>query len=473
MSYALIDNASLTAVQRFLGKITITNTDTINGDLVALENFLQAILFYDELICIDNYKPEFREERKKVFDFIRFLSEEDYNLAEIDKLAKEEARQINPEIRGGEFVNEDFKSLIEQLKLNIVCTWDLASSVFYLTLKMLGQPSSPEFTKYSEISASIFSELSDLTGTQKGYWSKDVRIIGADGHEYSNNDFMTAREKQNRGEGGLSNGLSTFIASLNWLSYKSIYYSLAAQHLKADTFIHPLRHAYQIQWMKKTGSFGHEFTSRLIHNLNNQIKTTTSDIISHGHSDTFSLELPIFSAWIINQCDGNTNQVISTALELKNSSLFTEVRGILRQIHKAYDEDGIASGNTKVTKLLSDLEQVCGNIKRSYGLPTTQGINTSFLIKCVNCVTAVKLGITLPEVERTIPVPKFLQNHNQKVFSNVFKDLTHELTNTERLGSLRTQLGSSFVIDDRFYSAPKVEKPEFRWFESDWKKPMY
>ncbi len=44
MSYALIDNASLTAVQRFLGKITITNTDTINGDLVALENFLQAIL---------------------------------------------------------------------------------------------------------------------------------------------------------------------------------------------------------------------------------------------------------------------------------------------------------------------------------------------------------------------------------------------------------------------------------------------
>lgn len=472
MSYALIDNASLTAVQRFLGKITITNTDTINGDLVALENFLQAILFYDDLICIDNYKPEFREERKKDFNFIRFLSEEDYNLSEIDKIAKQEARQINPEIRGGEFVDEDFRSLIDQLKLNIVCTWDLASSVYYLTLKMLGQPSSPEFAKYSEISASIFSELSDLDGTQKGYWSKDVKIVGSDGHEYSEDYFRVSREKRSRGEGGLTKGLSTFIASLNWLSYKSIYYSLAAQHLKADTFIHPLRHTYQIHWMKKTGAFSHEYTSKLIHNLNNQIKTTTSEIISHGHSDSFSLEIPIFSAWIINQCDGNTSQVISTALELKNSDLFKEVRGILREIHKAYDEDGIASGNNKVTKLLSDLEKVCGNIKRKYGLPTTQGINTSFLIKCVNCITAVKLGITLPEVEKTIPVPEFLQNHNQKVFSNVFKNLTHELTNTERLGSLRTQLGASFVIDDKFYSAPKVERPEFRWLASDWKKPM-
>lgn len=34
MTYALIDNASLTAVQRVLGQIEIKNPDTINGDLV-------------------------------------------------------------------------------------------------------------------------------------------------------------------------------------------------------------------------------------------------------------------------------------------------------------------------------------------------------------------------------------------------------------------------------------------------------
>ncbi|EFC3045672.1 TPA: hypothetical protein ACHKAX_RS15560, partial [Escherichia coli] len=61
MSYALIDNASLTAVERTLGDILVKNPDTINGDLVAFENLIQAILFYDTLICVDNYKKEYRD----------------------------------------------------------------------------------------------------------------------------------------------------------------------------------------------------------------------------------------------------------------------------------------------------------------------------------------------------------------------------------------------------------------------------
>lgn len=37
MSYALIDNASLTAVERAVGRVVVKNPDTINGDLVALK----------------------------------------------------------------------------------------------------------------------------------------------------------------------------------------------------------------------------------------------------------------------------------------------------------------------------------------------------------------------------------------------------------------------------------------------------
>lgn len=73
MSYALIDNASLTAVERTLGDIVIKNPDTINGDLVAFENLIQAILFYDDLICVDNYKQEHRDARIAKFDFIKFF----------------------------------------------------------------------------------------------------------------------------------------------------------------------------------------------------------------------------------------------------------------------------------------------------------------------------------------------------------------------------------------------------------------
>ncbi|MNR53524.1 hypothetical protein D3C85_1735540 [compost metagenome] len=54
MTYALIDNATLTAVQRATGEVPVQNSDTINGDLCAVENFLQGILFYNDLLCIDN-----------------------------------------------------------------------------------------------------------------------------------------------------------------------------------------------------------------------------------------------------------------------------------------------------------------------------------------------------------------------------------------------------------------------------------
>lgn len=140
MSYALIDNASLTAVERTLGDILVKNPDTINGDLVAFENLIQAILFYDTLICVDNYKKEYRDKRIAKFDFIKFVSESDFQLSELDQLAQVESRQITSEIRGGEFVDDDFRQLVEMLKLNMICTWDLRSSVYYLTMKMLGQP---------------------------------------------------------------------------------------------------------------------------------------------------------------------------------------------------------------------------------------------------------------------------------------------------------------------------------------------
>lgn len=65
MSYVLIDNSTLTSVQRLLGEIQINNKNIIEGDILATENLIQSILFYDDILVIDDYKEEFKEERKK------------------------------------------------------------------------------------------------------------------------------------------------------------------------------------------------------------------------------------------------------------------------------------------------------------------------------------------------------------------------------------------------------------------------
>lgn len=466
MSYALIDNASLTAVERALGNVVVKNPDTINGDLVAFENFIQAILFYDDLVCIDNYKQEHRDQRISTFDCVRFLAPNDYGLSQIDSLAQTEARSIRPEIRGGEFVDDDFRELVDLLKLNMVCTWDMRSSVYYLTMKMLGQPNTPEYEKYSELSSAIFNELSDM-GTTTGYWSTEATLVSSEGHMYSAEEFKSEESDL----GGVTRPLEMFIASLNWLAFKSIYYSMAAKHLQADSFIHPIRHAYQLHWMKKTGAFGHDFTAKLISNLSDKVSSTVSEVIDHGRSATFSLDIPIFSAWLAQESGGVENS-IKAALELKKSDHFLVARETMREIKIVYDESGLAAGNAKTTKLISDLDKISGDLKRTYGVPSPQGIQGSFLIKSVNSLTALAGIPAIPDREFALSTPDFMKSNQSQAFSTIFKDITNELTSIERLGGHRDLLASNFQIDDEYYTAPKTEDPNFRWASSGWKRPM-
>jgi hypothetical protein len=158
-------------------------------------------------------------------------------------------------------------------------------------------------------------------------------------------------------------------------------------------------------------------------------------------------------------------------LELKATDPFVVARQILREIHIAYDENSFEEGNRKAKKLLDELDKICADIKRKHGIQSPQGIQVSFLIKSINSLISWT-GATIPEFEKTISIPSFLQNESYKTFSTIFKDVTNELTNVERLGGHRDLLASSFKIDSSYYVAPKIESPEFRFAATDWKRPM-
>ena len=117
MSYALIDNATLTAVQRILGMAQSRSRDSVDGDIAALENLVEAILFYDELVCIDDYKEEYREQRKQVFNFMTFMDPTSGSFNEIKDQAQNETDRLKPTIRGGEFSDEDFRGFLERLSM--------------------------------------------------------------------------------------------------------------------------------------------------------------------------------------------------------------------------------------------------------------------------------------------------------------------------------------------------------------------
>ena len=77
-------------------------------------------------------------------------------------------------------------------------------------MKMLGQPNTPEFHKYSEISSAIFNELSDA-GETIGHWSQNVRLIGSDGTIHTQEAMQKAAEEGKRGLGGTTRALDILL----------------------------------------------------------------------------------------------------------------------------------------------------------------------------------------------------------------------------------------------------------------------
>jgi len=473
LSYALIDNATLTATQRVFGDAKIRNPDIINGDLAAFENLIQAILFSDQLICLDDYKVEFRDKRALRFPFIRFISPTDLGLGTVEKSAREAASKMKPSIVGGKFQDNEFTELIELSKLNMICTWDLRSSVYYLTMKMLGQPNTEEYKKYSQLSSAIYGELAETSETH-GYWSKDIRLISSQGHEFTEAEFEQAKQNSNRGFGGTTNGLDMFIASLNWLAYKTIYYSMTARYLEADTYLHPIRHAYQVNWMARNGVYARDLGRDLIQRLASSSLSIASKITSQGRSIAIEYNLPVFTAFFI-QKTGKPEDILDLALQARQNSAIAEVRGALREIRLAFEENGYDGSSSLVKKWSNAIQSGCNATLAKYSVDTEQGIQSSTVINIYNTVAPFSTGYRIPGFNFNIPIPDFLKKNRIKAFGTVIKDVVQSLTNIERLGSIRDQLSVSFVYEkdwERIHVPPKTEDPRFARYGSDWKIPM-
>lgn len=53
-----------------MGEIPIKNKNTVDGDILAFETFIQTVLFYDDVFFLDDYKSDFREVRERFFKYV-------------------------------------------------------------------------------------------------------------------------------------------------------------------------------------------------------------------------------------------------------------------------------------------------------------------------------------------------------------------------------------------------------------------
>jgi hypothetical protein len=132
----LVDNATLSGVERLTGESQTLNLNNIDNDILCLEKLITAILFSDAIVGVDDYKDTFRSQRLKKFDFINFLSieAETYNALAGD--AADFARSMVFSFDGSKPAG-DVVSFFESLRIDPQLRWDIFVSSEYLTLSAL------------------------------------------------------------------------------------------------------------------------------------------------------------------------------------------------------------------------------------------------------------------------------------------------------------------------------------------------
>lgn len=472
MASALLDNATLTAVQRITGQAPSRSRDSVDVDLVAFENYVQARLFYDDLVVIDDYLPQHREARRAAFPHLSYIDPDEFKLRELSAVADAASDSIHPKIQGGEFSNPEFKALFQLLQTHMVCTWDISSSVYHLNLKVLASGGSDEFQKYGAVATAMFQELSDASSTGKRI-RNDLELVDRFGKPIGDG-YMVPDARWGSGESGPPSGaIHAFTASLVWVANRAMYYTLAAAHLKADAFLYPIRQAYQQHYLAQNFKYDADFPKRLVSQLSSTLSRDVAEVHNGGALAAGAIDLPIFSAWLANAC-ADPAAALHALEEIRLQKEFVEAREQVSELRDIYNDGSLADANKKIAKMTDRIGKVSAGMREKYSIKTQQGVPLTRLVTVYNAFAVLKGLPPLPKIDLAVKIPQFLRDMKREVgFAAVYRNVMNDLATFGILGQIRDILGRRVVIDEKAISySPKPEDPKYRHAHSRFKSPM-
>jgi hypothetical protein len=470
--YALIDNSTLTAMQRILGEIPINNKYLIDGDILCLESYLQAILLYDQLVFLDDYKEQYRASRKACFDKMLGFRPSAIGYNALIAKAKEVTEDIVLCVEGGKIKGRDFAPFFELLKMNVTFTWDLSSSVYYLTEKMLEDVGGLDLPKYSKLVSMIYVELLEKRGTKEEGAGPRVLLYDSKGNPIDSD--YTVRDKEGRvREADISKQVKAFFAGLNWLAFRTVVYTLTAKEFGVDLFLHPIRNAFQINLLCKLHVGNPAIFKPIILAMNGIVSETINKVMGATQPFVVQQPLPMFTIWLAEKT-GNPHRFIEAAYELRNDKAFVQARQQLIELEDMLSEGDHASFVKEANKLIRDVQKQMGAICAKFGVDTPQGIHLSPLISVWNFSTLATGLPQVPELNVDIKALAFVRDIlPARGFKAVYRTLLQDLTQIARLGKYYDIIASKVVLaEGANYYDSKVERAKYSRFKSWWKIPM-
>jgi len=477
MRYALIDDATLEAAKRMEGKTVTKDTFQVAGDILALENLIQAILFYDQILYLDRTGSENNQNSRFFDSFRRFSLSEDLN-QQFLHLTNKMTDEYLPCIEGGKFTDECFRAFFKALDMDIRFVWEKKSDIFFLTQRILRKEQDPDGLLQKKLLNMILVELSDKSFLNE-INTRVPLLYDSDGQIINN--CYTVKDKDGKEyPTQLSSQTDAFFKALNYMAFRTNLYLLIARELKADLILSPVRSVLHWCCFHRfcfgNKNFIPQMTS-VVHrnNLNNIImrKSNRSAVQQMDHINytrdmyypaIFVQEIPLFSLWIAEHMGGGSG-LIRAAYELREEKEFAAARHHLSEISEMVDADN-ADVFEAMDFIMTKLNRQLSKITKKYGINTGR---RSPVASCALISSMSSTHVRLPGVEefsfRLKPEKPPVDFIRRDRFGVVFRSVREDMI---RIGDL----GEYFdVVTSKINYKPEAILQDFK-FELDGRNNM-
>lgn len=459
MTNAIIDNSTLSAVERVVGKVPIKPNYDLTGDLAAFDSYLAALLFYDNPVRIDDYKPEFAQARAQNFPELGTVEFEASSYKDFDDAAREISSAGTLSIQAGDVEENELGQFLRDLDLHVCPAWVMQSSDFFLRIRLLSDASGAQIEKYTPLMSAIFDQLSENKNSgKKPDWRKTLL-------DASGNPIRETAGTKTKGAHSIGGDLHAFAAGLNWLAQRSVFYALAAESLDGAAVCHPIRNDYLARF----------FSDRLMQCGPDQRKAIMAEFQAKSlevidASNTllggsgFKLASPVVSAWATLK-SGSPREAVNFVNEIRFSAEAIALRARLRDLEALVKSEDAKEARIRAAGLFKDLQVNMNELFRKYAARGEDPYGIS--VNLMTLTGSFRASGVLDKIASLLPA--------RRKSMALLRNITLDVLQNPALGSLSDKLRSDRLVEGDSWDAvyqPKIDKPRFRYSRPYWKKPM-
>ena len=441
MTFALIDNATVSSVQRALGKAKTRDAALLDIEQAALDRFVEAVLFSERVVVPDNYKEQFTPARKAL------LSSFDVEFTTVDAPIDKSINEIAGSLIGPwtEAFSEGsdkalFNKYLSQIEAFSTFIWEHSSSAFFLVFRAHGIGKDSPL-----IEALLASPKDDELGQR-------LRIVAKDGQE-------VAWEK-------LSRHVQRMLGVMGWLGHQYIWYQVYGARHDLTYSPHPLREFFANDFMSRVkfaagsaGSFRDAFSEGLA-----QAKYRLQDGLRRlgAHPNTFDFSTPNLLPAIVRE-SSSADDFVRVVMQLRGDRHVTAIRNLLAQIGRDADQGDYR----KRSQLLTDMDNI------GKALAAELGIDQRFLrLKPPTTVTGISVegddaGVKLPISSKLYR--QYFLTRRYRVF---LRDVMTDIARPAQYGAIKTKLNNWAWLDENSeFSGNKFYLKDYQ-FPSKFYRPL-